>query len=216
MANMPISKEYTESVCEIKTMDNVLMAIGKIKDVTEKYVKIYSRKKELRVMNFGEILKINIFNTEMGFKVIVGNVYTSTKGELSIMNVSVLTDRERRNFFRVDMELDARVIFRNRGPSMEEDIKVLDMSLSGLRFKSQREFAPGSIVSIVLQLTPNSGGRGKEHTFPCKIVRVIDNKNERDYQYGCEFTGNHDDASDALCSFLFKKQREFLNSRRRF
>lgn len=214
MPNMPIEQDYAESVCEIKTMDNLLMAIGKVKEVTDKYVKLYSKKKELRIMNFGEALKVNIFNTKLGFKVIVGNVYTSTRGELSMINISVLTDKERRNFFRVDMELDAKVIYRKRGPSKEADVKVLDMSLSGLRFKSELEFAQGSIVSLVLKLTSNGRGIGKEFTFPCEIVRIIPNEDENMFQYGCRYTGDNADSSDALCSFLFKKQRESLNNQR--
>ncbi len=214
MANTPIDKEYAESVCEIKTMDNVLMAIGKVKEVTEKYVKLYSRKKELRVMDFGEILKVNIFNTKLGFKVIVGNVYTSTKGELSMMNVSIIANKERRNFFRVDMNVDARVIYKNRGPSKEIDVRVLDMSLSGLRFKSELEFSEGKVVSVVMKLTPNGRGMGKEYTFPCEIVRKISNEDQNMYQYGCRFTGDYKEAEDALCSFLFKKQRETLNENR--
>ncbi len=211
---MPIDKDYAESVCEIKTMDNMLMAIGKIKEVTDSYIKLYSKKKEFRVMDFGEVIKVNIFNTKLGFKVIVGNVYTSTRAELSMMNVSVIASQERRNFFRVDMNLDARVIYRNRGPSREADVSVLDMSLSGLRFKTELEFSEGSIVSIVLKLTPNGRGIGKEHTFPCQIVRKITNEDENMFQYGCQFTGDIEDSSDALCSFLFKKQRESLNENR--
>ena len=214
MGNIPLEKEYAESVCEIKTMDNLMMAIGKVKEVTDKYVKLYSKKKELRIMDFGEVLKVNIFNTRLGFKVIVGNVYTSTKSELSMINVSILTNKERRNFFRVDMNLDAKVIYRKRGPSKEADVKVLDMSLSGLRFKSDLEFSENAIVSIVLKLTPNGRGIGKEYTFPCKIVRIIPNEDENMFQYGCMYTGDNEDSSDALCSFLFKKQRESLNSQR--
>lgn len=211
---MPIEKEYAESVCEIKSMENILLAIGKIKEVTDKYIKIYNSKKELRIMDFGEAVKINIFNTKLGFKVIVGNIYTSTKGELSLMNVSILTNKERRNFFRVDMNVDAKVIYRKRGPSKEADIKVLDMSLSGLRFKSDHEFSEGTLISIVMKLTPNGRGIGKEHTFPCEIVRIIPNEDENMFQYGCKYVGDHADSSDALCSFLFKKQRESLNSQR--
>ena len=107
MADMPIGNEYAQSVCEIKSMDNALVAIGRIKRVTEEYIRIYNGKNELRVLNFGEELKINIFNTKLGFKVVVGKVYTSTEGELSVADVSILTDRERRNFFRVDMEYES-------------------------------------------------------------------------------------------------------------
>lgn len=211
---IPIDREYAESVCEIKTMNNQLMAIGKIKEVTERYLKLYNRKKEFRIMDFGEALKVNIFNTSLGFKVVMGNVYTSTKSELSMINVSVIAEKERRHFFRVDMDIDAKLIYRKRGPSKEADIKVLDMSLSGLRFKSDLEFSEGAIVSVVIKLTPNGRGNGKEYTFPCEIVRIIPNEDQNMYQYGCQYMGDHEESSDALCSFLFKKQRESLNENR--
>lgn len=214
MAELPIVKEYAESVCEIKTMNNTMIAVGKIMDVTEKYVRIYNNKNELRVLSFGEQIKVNIFNTKLGFKVIVGYVYTSTRGELSLINSSVLADKENRNFFRVDMDIDAKIIFRRRGPSHEIDVKVVDMSLSGLRFKSEHKFEVGTIVSAVIDLRLDKKSPSKEHTFPCKIVRIITEENKKEIQYGCAFTGNHDDLSDSLCSFIFKKQREFLNSRK--
>lgn len=214
MADLPISSEYAESVCEIKTMNNTMIAIGKIKSVTEKYVKIYSSKNELRVLSFGEELKVNIFNTHLGFKVILGYVYTSTRGEMSLINSTVIADKEKRKFFRVDMNIDAKIIFRKRGPSQEIDVKILDMSLSGLRFKSDHEFKIGSIVSAVINLNSDKKAKPKNYTLPCKIIRIIESDDKNDFQYGCEFTENNSDSSDELCSFLFKKQREFLNSRR--
>lgn len=214
MAEQPIAKEYAESVCEIKTMSNTMIAIGKIKDVSEKYIRIYNNKNELRVLSFGEEIKVNIFNTKLGFKVIVGNVYTSTRGELSLINSSILADKESRNFFRVDMDVEAKVIYRKRGPSHELDVNVVDMSLSGLRFKTEHKFEVGTIISVVLDLRLDKKNPKKEHTFPCKIVREIHEENKKEYQYGCAFTGSNDDLSDSLCSYIFKKQREFLNSRK--
>ncbi len=214
MAELPISNEYAESVCEIKTVNNTMIAIGKIKAVTEKYVKIYSNKNELRILSFGEELKVNIFNTRLGFKVILGYVYTSTRGELSLINSTVIADKEKRRFFRVDMDIDAKIIYRKRGPSQEVGVKVLDMSLSGLRFKSDHEFKVGAIVSAVIDLNSDKKGKIKNHTLPCKIIRIISRNDKGEFQYGCEFTENNGESSDELCSFLFKKQREFLNSRR--
>lgn len=212
MSELPIVKEYEESVCEIKTMENQLIAIGKIKEVTEKYVRIYNKNKELKIVQYGKLVKINIFNNQIGFRVIVGNVYTSTRSELNIVGVASLTNKERRNFFRVDMDLDAKLLFKSRAYSNEEiAIKVLDMSLSGLRFKTSQSFNVGSVVSVELDIN-----KKKNLTFPCKIVREIETGSDTEFQYGCEFTGKQqNDASDTLCSFLFQKQREFLSSRKK-
>lgn len=215
MAKTIIAKEYAESVCEIKSMSNILVAVGKVREVNEEYIKIYSGKNELRVLNFHERIKINIFNAKLGFKVIEGTVFTSTPGELSISEVSVITEKERRNFFRVDMELDAVVMFKKRGPAHELAAKVLDMSLSGLRFKADHEFEIDDSVSVVVDLSANKRPGGKLYTLPCQVVRVVEEDTRNELQYGCVFTGDQNEYSDALCSFLFKKQREFLNSRKK-
>ena len=216
MSKTVISKEYVNSVCEIKSMSNILVAVGRIMEVTEKYIRISSGKNELRVLNFHEEIKVNIFNATLGFKVIVGEVFTSTPGELAISDVSMLTDRERRNFFRVDMQLDASVLYKRRGPIHELPAKVLDMSLSGLRFSADHEFLVDDVVSIALDLKTTKTARSKPCTLPCRIVRIIENTDHGEFQYGCEFMGTRDDSTeDALCSFLFVKQREFLNSRNR-
>lgn len=210
MSEMPIVKDYEGSVCEIKTMDNDLIAIGKIQEINDKILRISSQKKELKVVDYGTLIKVNIFNADLGFRVIVGNVYTSTKGEISIASVLSLVNRERRNFFRVDMDLNAKLIYNESAYRTREiHVKVLDMSLSGIRFQCNTIFNVGSQVSVSLCLNNQ-----KNHSFPCKIVRSITNGEGEELQYGCEFTGSNEDASDALCSFLFQKQREFLNRRK--
>ena len=214
MSKMVISKEYANSVCEIKSMSNILISVGRVMEVTEKYIRISSGKNELRILNFHEEIKVNIFNATLGFKVIVGEVFTSTPGELAISDVSMLTDRERRNFFRVDMELEASVLYRHRGPVHELSAKVLDMSLSGLRVQVDHEFLEDDVISVALDLRTSKTAKKRPCVLPCRIVRVIENTERGELQYGCEFTGKQDESTeDALCSFLFVKQREFLNSR---
>ena len=208
MPELPIAKEYEGSVCEIKTMENTLIAIGNIKEITEKYIKIINKKKELKVVDYGTLIKVTIFNTKIGFRVIVGNVYTSTRGEVSIVSIVNLTTKERRNFFRVDMDIPAKAY--NSFSTKSVDVRVLDMSLSGLRFSASDEFGIGSMVSDEVNLN----NKNKTLTLPGKIVRIINTDNEGEFQYGCEFVSSKNDNSDALCSFIFQKQREFLNSRK--
>ncbi len=210
MSELPIQKEYIESVCEIKSMDNDLIAIGRIKEIEGDTLKITNSKKELRIVDYGTPIKVNVFNAKLGFRVLVGTVYTSTRKEMTVDSIYNLVEKERRNFFRVDMHLDAKAIFKKSPMDMyptETDIKILDMSLSGIRFKSDYNFDGIKIFSIELKLN-----KMKVSTFQCQILRVIDVKDET-YQYGCEFVYSKSEDADLLCSFLFKKQREFLNNK---
>ena len=210
MAELPMPKDYEGSVCEIKTMENELIAIGKIKEISQKYIKINNEKKELQIVDYGTSIKVNVFNGKNGFRVLVGNVYTSTKSDMSVDNVINLVDKERRNFFRVDMEISAKVVFKKTAMDMyptEADVTIMDMSLSGLSFKTPYTFSENHTLSIELNLNKN-----KNSCFQCRILRIIGFENG-EYQYGCEFVYSKSEDADLLCSFLFKKQREFLNNR---
>lgn len=203
-------KDYEGSVCEIKTTENELIAIGKIKEISQKYVKIFNNKKELQIVDYGTSIKVNVFNGKNGFRVLVGNIYTSTKSEMSIDNVINLVDKERRNFFRVDMEMTAKAVFKKTAMDMyptEADVTIMDMSLSGLKFKTPYVFSENNTLAIELNLN-----KKKNSSFQCKILRIIGYENG-EYQYGCEFVYSKTEDADLLCSFLFKKQREFLNNR---
>lgn len=209
-----ITKEYEGSICEIKSMDNALIATARLKEVAPKYIKIGSKNKDLQIVDYGTLIKINVFNTKLGFRVLVGNVYTSKKGEMSIVSVVSLVDHERRNFFRVDMALEAKAVF-NRRPDdrvpTEVKVEIKDMSLSGLRFQSKSAFEPNTLVLIEVSLT-----KGRTSSLQCRVVRRIDDGSDNDkQQYGCEliYDDSNRDDTDTLCSFLFQKQREFLNSK---
>lgn len=207
---LPIKKAYEGSVCEIKSMDNELIAIGRIKEITTEYIKIMSDKKELNMVDYGTPVKINLFNARIGFRVLVGSVYTSTRMEMTLNSVYNLVDKERRNFFRVDMYIPARILYSKspRDEFMTEDsIIILDMSLSGLKFKTNSVFEMDSTFTIELKLNPK-----KKSVFQCKIIREIETKDNHNC-YGSEFVYSKSEDADMLCSYLFKKQREFLNKR---
>lgn len=212
MPELPIPAEYTGSLCEIKTMENALVATGRIKEIAPKYIKIANRNKDLQIVDYGTLLKINVFNTQQGFRVIVGNVYTSSKVELSIVSIVSLVDTERRNFFRVDMNYDTKAVFRENSSSRgttEADITVKDMSLSGIRFVSRYRFETGMFIK-----TSMTFNKKRNVTIQCRIVRIISEESDGMINYGCEIihdTSDNDD-TDVFCSFLFQKQREFLNS----
>ncbi len=210
MSKIPIQKEYEGSVCEIKTMANELIAIGRIKEVSSKILKIHNNKKELQIVDYGTPIKINVFNAKIGFRVLVGSIYTSTPKEMAIDSVYNLVEKERRNFFRVDMDIPAKVIFKKSPRDMyptETDVTIMDMSLSGLKFRTEYEFKVNKTFSIELSLDQK-----KYSSFQCQVIRIIDVEEER-YLYGCEFVYSKSEDADLLCSFLFKKQREFLNNR---
>lgn len=210
MIKLPIKKGYEGSVCEIKSMDNELIAIGRIKEVTPKYIKINSDKIELQIIDYGTPIKINVFNAKIGFRVLVGSIYTSTPMEMSVDSVYNLVEKERRSFFRVNVNMPSTIIY-SKSPTdefpTEANVVIMDMSLSGLKFKTKCEFEVNSVFAVELDLNNR-----KKSVFQCRILREIETREDVNY-YGCEFIYSKSEDADILCSYLFKKQREFLNYR---
>lgn len=213
MNKLPIPREYVGSVCEIKSMDNRLIAIGRIKDVNIENIKISNDKTELKMVDFGTPIKINVFNNKAGFRVLVGSVYTSTRVEMTVDGIYNLVDKERRNFFRVDMSIAAKIFYKKSLDDefmSEENATVLDMSLSGIKCKTKCKFDIGKTFYLELDLNGK-----KKSIFQCRVMRI--NKDQFDnYHYGCEFVYSKSEDADLLCSYLFKKQREFLYQRERY
>ena len=72
---LPISYEYEYSICEIKTKENVLLAVGMIKEIGEDYIKISEKNNNsLQLVRCGTEVKINIINSKHGFRALSGEV----------------------------------------------------------------------------------------------------------------------------------------------
>lgn len=255
---MVIPAEYVSSICEVKTMDNVLVATGMIDEIAEDYMEISVKSGKMVGTSFGAEVKINIFNSKMGFRVLAGKVYTSSRDFIRVVEVISILDYERRHFFRVDMDLRAQICVR-RDETVEEleklerlekealqaeteaempekstkpplvysdypvdgdeeaasflkkyallPIRVKNLSISGVLFSSNCLFE-SEYVWIKMRIERFNG------PYLCTIKRVQEGAIGQ-YLYGCEFVDMADDVSNALCRFIFQKQREQINIKTR-
>lgn len=206
---VPISFEYESSICEIKTMENSLLAVGMIKEIGEDYIKISEKSNNsLQLIKCGTKVKINIISSKYGFRALSGEVFTSTRKEMKVVNILELADHDRRNFFRVDVDLDASIILDESNFSEKIPVTIKDMSLCGLRLEVKYDIAIDSTIMVELML------KGKALCYPCRIIRLINRDDSNLSQYGCEFLFNKYDDRDSLWSYLFKKQSEQLRQKR--
>lgn len=207
---VPISAEYESSICEVKSKNNELLAVGIIKEVGDEYIKIGEKNGALHLIRCGTEVKINIISNKMGFTALSGTVLTSTHSEMKVVMLSQLVNSDRRNFFRVDLNIDAVVIFsRHANYPLSERIPVVikDMSLCGLKIEINRELSDDAVIWTEMFI------KNKTVCYQCKIIRQINRDGDR-IQYGCEFIFNKFDDKDIIWSYLFQKQREQLNKSR--
>lgn len=204
----PIPIEYLNSICEIKTMQNDLIATGTIREITEEYLEIADKFNMMQIVRYGTSVKVTVFNSKAGFRVLAGTVYTSSTEFVRLCEVVSLLEYERRYFFRVDTNISAYMMIAGHGSDGEadgtyydENVMVKNMSLGGALFTSKCEFKPGDAVTLKIKL------KSHECSFQC-IVRRIEETELRQRLYGCEFLNVSNALADQLCSYIFQRQRE--------
>ena len=205
----PIDERYLGNVCEIRSFANDLIGIGIIKEVGEDFITIGARDSELRLFNTFQKIKLNIFNTKVGFTVIICEVLASTRKMLRVVSPIKIVDHERRQGFRVAVDLHARIsVSRDKLERGEyEDLQVVwikDMSICGLRIHSDKKYILGQVVWLTFDLDERT-----KLTVKAQFVRNTDVDGREDmHEYGIKLLFDKEEDSDKLCSYLFKAQRE--------
>ena len=105
MVELPDS--YVGSSCVVKTKNNDLLTMGTLHRVKEKYIDISSSRNELPEIPYNLLVKVEIYNTRIGFRVLIGRVYISTKQMARITDLNEATNDERREYFRIRNHLQS-------------------------------------------------------------------------------------------------------------
>lgn len=210
---LPIPKEYVNSICELKSMGNAPILLGYIRDVTGDGISISRKEDRLPVIHCNSTVKVNIYNNDLGFRVVIGKVYLSTEDFIRLTDVQNASEYEKRGFYRVkvDMETQARQIFpdrKNAEPSEPFTIHVHDISLSGLFFISDKVLHTGDKITVLLNLY------GQKVPMLCTIHRSRPVEMGTADGYGCGFDDGSGKKFDTLCKFLFQYQREQIQKMR--
>lgn len=211
---LPIPLEYKSSLCEIRSKKNEILSKGVISEIDEEYVKIASKNGDyLKLLNVNQPVKVNVYN-KLGFTVLVGFVLTSTEEEMKVVDVVRIVDHERRNHFRVEVGMPAKISSKEDFSETEDEqakiqaVFIKDLSLSGTKIETRQHFSKGSKMWIQFNL----GNR--IITAQCVVVRRMVDESKKFYHYGCELHFDSEADNDRLCAFLFKKQRELtINSK---
>jgi len=204
-----IDDRYIGSTCEIRSFSNELLSIGIIGDVSDEYIGIAPHDDRLRYFDTGAKLKINIFNSKVGFTVLLGEVLTSSMENLKIVDPIRIVDHERRSGFRVAVELWAKLSITSEFSDAKSsyDVYVNDLSISGLRIISEKKYALHDIFWMQLEFEKT------KILTQIQIVRTSEKatvqKNGKEYyEHGIKLINLRPDDDDKLCSYIFKRQRE--------
>ena len=209
-------------MCEIKTMDNEFLAIGRISDFLpeDNSIEIVSCDgSDLPSMRYATKIKINIFGSKSGFLGLEGYVYIANSSFWRLYDVSSLGENERRSYFRIKTNSHAEVeeIIEREQPENdgqeatdEQTVKypctVMSVSISGALLAIDDEKCNFQVDSM-LQINAFSVGESSQvFTLKCRVKRS-ENHERLGKLLGCEFTDLNDKEIQSLCQAIFAQQR---------
>ncbi len=209
---LPVPIEYKDSLCEIRSKKNEIVAKGILVDINEEFIKIRPADKKCLVnFNVNQPVKINVYN-KLEFAVLVGFVSGVDGVNVTIVDVVRIVDHERRNHFRVEVSLPATIDLENEndiGVTQDEKnqakinaVFIKDLSLNGTRIQSKLRLSKGNKLWISF----NVGA--KPIRVKCVVVRRMLDESKKFYHYGCQLEFENESDNDRLCAYLFKVQRQ--------
>ena len=215
-----LTADYEGCVCEIKTMQNDLLATGVVNLIEEDGIEVIGIDGEkLPLLHYNLPVKFTIFNNEKGFLMLAGTVYISSDWLLRIADPEELQSFERRMFFRINvdttaqmrpiknMELSDDVIEAEVAPI---EVKLKDVSLGGFMFETPDTFHMGDRFLVEFKLVSTV------RKFRCGVKRSAGESTGFHHfnRYGCMYIAPTTGQQDSLCRDLFYLQRLELKKKR--
>jgi len=202
----PLPEEYLNSTCEIKTLDNSPITTGVLSRMLENRFIITNQSDKLPVIHCKTILKVNISGTGRKLKVLIGKVYLSTPGLLLLTDMKTVAEYEKRNFFRVKVDIPTKALIPSLPETDEEppepfDITVSNLSISGAAFHAPVWLKVGDPIQIYFMFYQT------EILLDCKIRRVISPFSKGVGEYGCRFIDRQGRDFDLVAKYIFDCQR---------
>lgn len=197
--------DFEGCTLEVLQNNNNMMGTGAVSLITDKKIVIKNKGQSPLPALPNDILKLNVFSPKKGFKVWECRCVSSDINELIVVNVVLLTEGNKRTFFRVKTDIRAKleVVDEERSmmilDPMNLIVTVLDISIGGLMFETDQVFELGDQVLINLELY-------RELTkLECVVVRAV--KRNGCYEYGCKFFDYSLRQGDMLAKFVVDHQR---------
>ncbi len=219
---LPLPQEYVGSICELKSLDNRLIAVGRMIKIDHDALEIAAAEDEyMQLIQYRLPVKIHV-HSQHGNRVLVGITYLSTDRFTRLEEVKPLQDFERRGAFRVNSGVKGTLsplisaaqqhAYDEKIASLSpEDAKILeektfyhvsvvDISLTGVRLSSPKPLR--ELEQFILTFQPVKAPMSL-HIKVERLIRMPDDS----LQYGCSFVDITDRQSDVLCRDLFTLQR---------
>ena len=175
-----IDRKYIGSVAEIKTMTNSILCVGRISDVRgDEFLTIDSKADDFPIVDYNTVVKISVKNSKLGCVFLIGSVYSSESDMLTMQDITVISDTEKREYFRVKYISDAPYYNKDTAEVIGQ-LKFVDISLGGFMCRVENELSVDENYAVELEISQ------KRYFLEFGVVREKEYK-EGKHVYGCAF-----------------------------
>lgn len=209
-------------LCEIKTIDNELLTLGRISAYIpeDKSIEIVPCEgNDMPNAQYSTKVKVNVFSSTFGYVGLYGFVYIAYSGFWRLYDVNCFSENERRSFFRITVRSKAEaeeIIKHDQTLDSQQDAVdnpvakypciVTSISISGLLFAVDDDACNYQIGSTLMIKGFTVGESGHVFSLKCRVKRT-DCHEKHGKLFGCEFLDFDDKVTERLCRDIFEQQR---------
>ena len=201
-----IDEGYRFASCELRTQGNDLLTKGKIIKIGPDFLEISNDLGSSSLTRYEFNVKVIISHHVLEPLVIEGRLYIPTMEFFRVIDTRTLVEGEQRNFFRVNVNLEATagIEARGGGPIRNMSCILQDLSLNGALVHSK------AILTVRTKMRLNFTIDGKEFMIMGVVVRCRAAQDGY-YGYGVRFNQVDDNTANAIVQYLFKRQKEIID-----
>ncbi len=211
-----LSNDYNGSICEVKGLNNSLLATGSIRVISDEMLEVQDSGGHLPVLAMDSKVKLIVHHTKKGVQVLAGRVYISNEKALRLKDLQSYAEYEKRRFFRQTIDHSATLLLPAGMPDANGEplpaklpVRVKDVSLCGLLFESDRPFSIGDEMRISMTMTHN-----ELETLTIAVRREVPAQGTKK-AYGCEVLDLSNRVEQRLNAFVLEQQQRQIRRSRR-
>lgn len=212
-----LSKDYNGAVCEVKGLNNTLLASGSIRTIpgSDDTLEVTDAAGRLPLLPMDTKVILVVHHSQLGLQVLEGRVYISGNMILRVRDVVKQKDHTPRRFFRQSIDHSAFLLLPKGftdadGRPLPERlaIRVKDISLVGVLFESDRTFKTGDEMRVKMTLLHN-----EMEIFRIVVRRAVLREGE-DNAYGCEIVDMSSRLEQRVTAFVLEQQQQQIRKAR--
>lgn len=193
-----LDQSILNALCEISTIGNKFLGVGKIKSIDKDFIIIQGKKYTNDIpLPFNTLVKIVYLSPKNNERqTFVAVVFYAHKSTLKLFNPTIIQTENKRGNFRIPIGNTKALLTFNEN---RFHAKIVDISESGIQITTNAEIKKDDIVQIdfSLQNTKFSGNY--------KVVRIIKQR-QNQAVYGLNLEKMDDALFQKIAMFVFNKQ----------